>query len=183
LPLSGICTSRPTPRTFLDGVFAYDHCTHAHHLVKNLPSTIASTLPKLEVTQPGRLVHMAVVYRNSRIYIYRSVRQGGKVTSERGALTMRRRRKPPNRGGRPSKFTTDTADALAAALGRGQSIETAAGTAGVGISSAYRWVALGRSGDPRFATLAALADTARNARLRSPFRGLSVEFWRSCFES
>jgi DNA-binding phage protein len=70
---------------------------------------------------------------------------------------MSRRHKPPNRGGRPSKFTIDTAVALAAALGRGQSIEAAAATAGIGISSIYRWVALGRSGDPRFATLAAVA--------------------------
>jgi hypothetical protein len=35
------------------------------------------------------------------------------------------RRKPPNRGGRPSKFTIDTAVALAAAIGRRQSIDSA----------------------------------------------------------
>ena len=36
-------------------------------------------------------------------------------------------------------------------------MEAAAHAAGVGVSSAYRWVARGRTGDPRFATLAAVS--------------------------
>jgi transposase-like protein len=96
---------------------------------------------------------------------------------------MSRRRKSADRGGRPSKFTTDTAVALAAALGRGESVEAAAQAASVGVSTAYRWVARGRSGDPAFTVLAALAETARKRRLRSPSKGLSFPFWKACFES
>jgi hypothetical protein len=96
---------------------------------------------------------------------------------------MSRRRKSTDRGGRPSKFTTDAAVALASELGRGQSIEAAALAANVGISTAYRWVARGRSGDPRFTMLAALAEKSRKRRRGSPFRGFSFPSWKACFES
>ena len=74
----------------------------------------------------------------------------------------KRTRKPRNRGGRPSRLTIETALKLGQALGRGQSIEAAAQSAGVGVSSAYRWVARGRTGDPRFATLAAVSKEKRH---------------------
>ncbi len=32
--------------------------------------------------KPRSVVHMALVYRNGRPYLYRSVRRGGRVTSE-----------------------------------------------------------------------------------------------------
>jgi hypothetical protein len=69
----------------------------------------------------------------------------------------RPRHKRRNRGGRPSRLTIETALKLGQALGAGCSVETAAQSAGVGTSSAYRWIARGRSGDPRFSTLAAVS--------------------------
>jgi hypothetical protein len=85
---------------------------------------------------------------------------------------MSRRRKPPNRGGRPTRFTTDIAVALAAAFGRGQTPEAAAKSTGVGSSTVFRWLALGRAGDPRFAALAELAGEAAKVRkARKPKRG------------
>jgi hypothetical protein len=69
----------------------------------------------------------------------------------------RSRHKRRNRGGRPSRLTIETALKLGQALGAGQSVEVAAQSAGVGTSSAYRWIARGRSGDPRFATLATVS--------------------------
>jgi hypothetical protein len=69
----------------------------------------------------------------------------------------RPRHKRRNRGGRPSRLTIETALELGQALGAGQSVQIAAQSAGVGTSSAYRWIARGRSGDPRFATLAAVS--------------------------
>jgi hypothetical protein len=86
------------------------------------------------------------------------------------------RAKTINRGGRPSKFTTDTAVALAAALGRGKSIEKAAREAKVGASSAYRWVARGRSGDPRFAALTLAADRRKESPFADLFASLGAEF-------
>ena len=71
--------------------------------------------------------------------------------------STRAQHKRRNRGGRPSRLTIETALKLGQALGAGCSVETAAHSAGVGVSSVYRWAARGRSGDPRFATLAAVS--------------------------
>src|SRR5208283_4977871 len=49
-----------------------------------------------------------------------------------------------NPGGRPSKFTTPAALAVVAELCRGGSLEAAARSAGVGLSTVYRWLAPGR---------------------------------------
>jgi hypothetical protein len=73
--------------------------------------------------------------------------------STRATRSGRRR----NRGGRPTRLTIETALKLGQALGAGQSVQIAAQAAGVGVSSAYRWIARGRSGDPRFATLATVS--------------------------
>ena len=58
-----------------------------------------------------------------------------------------------NPGGRPSKFTTAAALAVVAELCRGGSLEAAAKSAGVGLSTVYRWLPLGRRGDPRFSPM------------------------------
>ena len=85
---------------------------------------------------------------------------------------MSRRRKPPNRGGRPTRFTTDAAVALTAAFGRGETPETAARSTGVGCSTVFGWLALGRAGDPQFAALAELAgEAAKDRKARKPKRG------------
>jgi hypothetical protein len=68
----------------------------------------------------------------------------------------RRRHKARNQGGRPSKLTAAVAIELGLAVGRGQRLAAAAQSAGVGISTAYRWLAAGRAGDPRFAAIVAL---------------------------
>jgi hypothetical protein len=77
--------------------------------------------------------------------------------AEPSTRATRPRHKRRNRGGRPSRPTIETALKLGQALGAGQSVQKAAQSAGVGTSSAYRWIARGRSGDPRFATLAAVS--------------------------
>jgi transposase len=48
-------------------------------------------------------------------------------------------------------------------IAQGKSLEEAAWTAGVGQSTVYRWVALGREGDPRFDGLAEAVREARSA--------------------
>jgi hypothetical protein len=71
------------------------------------------------------------------------------------------RRKTPSRGGCPPKITFRTALELGLALGRGKSVERAAKAPGVGTSSAHRWTARGRSGDPRFSALDEVADRSK----------------------
>ena len=68
-----------------------------------------------------------------------------------------------NLGGRPSKLTTSVALRLVTQLGRGDSYEEAAKKAGVGVATVYRWIALGRLGDRRFAELAEAVEMARFA--------------------
>ena len=68
-----------------------------------------------------------------------------------------------NPGGRPSKFTTPAALAVVAELCQGKSLEAAAKSAGVRLSTVYRWLALGRRGDPRFSSLAAAVPAATSA--------------------
>jgi hypothetical protein len=83
------------------------------------------------------------------------------------------RRKPKNRGGRPSKFTTPAIVAIAAALGDGEPLDGAAKAAGIGISTLYRWLSRARSGDPRYGPLAGLVGQARRAgRTESAFASL-----------
>ncbi len=71
------------------------------------------------------------------------------------------RRRAPDRGGRPSKFTPTTGLRLVAALGDGQSLHDAARAAGVGKATVYRWMDRGRRGDPGFEALAAAVEVAR----------------------
>jgi hypothetical protein len=74
------------------------------------------------------------------------------------------RRKPKNRGGRPSKFTTPAVVAIAVALGDGAPLDGAAKAAGIGVSTLYRWLNRARSGDLRYGPLADLVSQARWAR-------------------
>ena len=62
--------------------------------------------------------------------------------------------KPRNKGGRPSKFTPQTALSIVADIAVGTPRDEAAKSAGVGASTFYRWLQRGRAGDPRFAPLA-----------------------------
>jgi hypothetical protein len=73
---------------------------------------------------------------------------------------MSRRRKPPNRGGRPLKLTTPTVVRLTAALLDRESFEAA----GIGQSTLYRWLAKAKAGDPRFGPLNDVVRRAQHAR-------------------
>ena len=53
------------------------------------------------------------------------------------------RRKPRNKGGRPTKFTVHRAVAVACALNSGFSLEYAARRGGIGSATLYRWLLLG----------------------------------------
>ncbi len=78
-----------------------------------------------------------------------------------------RRKRDRDRGGRPSKFTTPAALAIVAAVGDGKSFDEAARSAGVGSTTLYRWLALGRAGDRRFADLAGAIGQARAGEVYS----------------
>jgi hypothetical protein len=71
------------------------------------------------------------------------------------------RRKPRNRGGRPCRYTPFVITSVMATLARGGSLEKAADAAGIGTTTLYRWLALSRAGDARFA---ALADAVEGVR-------------------
>jgi hypothetical protein len=75
------------------------------------------------------------------------------------------RRRPKNRGGRPSKWTPEVIIPLALALRDGWPMTAAAKRAGVGKSTVNRWLAASRSGDPRFA---ALIEHAKLLKLDQP---------------
>jgi hypothetical protein len=77
------------------------------------------------------------------------------------------RRKPHNRGGRPVRLTIDIAFRLGVSLGREQSsVADAARFSGVSTATLYRWLALGRAGDPRYAVLAGAVAKSAADRLR-----------------
>ncbi len=84
-----------------------------------------------------------------------------------------------NPGGRPSKFTTPAALALITALCRGGSLEAAAKSAGVGLSTVYRWLALGRRGDPRFSPMvgAVAQSSAAGKTVRMVEKSRSSLWW------
>lgn len=70
--------------------------------------------------------------------------------------------KAKDRGGRPSKFTPQTALAIVADISEGRTRDNAAEAAGVGASTLYRWLQRGRAGDPRYADLARAIQGAQN---------------------
>ena len=92
------------------------------------------------------------------------------------------RRKPPNRGGRPCKFTTPALVALTGALIAGEPFEAAAKAAGIGQSTLYRWLAKAKARDPRFGPLNALVRRAQHARgVKSAFSHLSLALLKAGF--
>jgi hypothetical protein len=73
---------------------------------------------------------------------------------------MRRKRKkggPGDKGGRPTRFTTAVAVALTRSLMRHERLVDAARQIGVGKTTAYRWLASARDGDPRYSMLVGYA--------------------------
>jgi len=89
-----------------------------------------------------------------------------------------------NLGGRPSKFTTPAALAVVAELARGGSLEAAAKSAGVGLSTLYRWLELGRRGDPRFAPLAeAVAQSSAAGKTALAYHQLWASPWKKLWAS
>jgi len=84
------------------------------------------------------------------------------------------------RGGRPSKLTMETALVIVTALGRGVKFHEAAKGAGLGPATLYRWLALGRRGDPRFVMLAEAVGQARAAaRSEGALAALALSVLRS----
>jgi hypothetical protein len=77
-----------------------------------------------------------------------------------------------SRGGRPTQFTPTVALELGLAMGRGQKFEAAAKTAGIGASTAYRWLAAARAGDPRYVALV----TVLKKPPPSPFNAILKDF-------
>jgi hypothetical protein len=61
------------------------------------------------------------------------------------------RRKPKNRGGRPTVMTPEVIADLAIALKSWRSPGLAAQQVGIGESTCWRWARQARAGDPRFA--------------------------------
>ncbi len=85
-------------------------------------------------------------------------------------------------GGRPSKFTTPTALAVVAELCRGESLEAAAKSAGVGLSTLYRWLERGRRGDPRFSPMVgAVAQSSAAGKTVLAYHRLWASPWTSLF--
>jgi hypothetical protein len=65
----------------------------------------------------------------------------------------------PSKVGRPTDFNGTVAMAIVAAVRAGRARDAAARSAGVSPSAFYRWLQLGRAGDPRFVLFAvAVAD-------------------------
>jgi hypothetical protein len=79
----------------------------------------------------------------------------------------------PSKGGRPTLYTVPRVLTIVAALFEGASRAEAARRAGVGASTFYGWLQLGRAGDPTFAPLAeAVANVEKSGRFNRAFRWL-----------
>src|SRR4051812_35271948 len=85
-------------------------------------------------------------------------------------LDQRGRARVPSRGGRPTLYTLPRVLTILAALFDGASRADAARRAGVGVSTFYVWLQLGRQGHPMFAPLAEAVASVEVAR------GLDVAF-------
>jgi hypothetical protein len=85
-------------------------------------------------------------------------------------LDQRGRARVPSRGGRPTLYTVPRVLAILAALFDGASRADAARRAGVGVSTFYVWLQLGRRCHPTFAPL---AEAVANVEIA---RGLNVAF-------
>jgi hypothetical protein len=88
----------------------------------------------------------------------------------------------PSRGGRPTLYTLPRVLSILAALFDGSSRAEAARRAGVGVSTFYVWLQLGRAGHPAFAPLAEAAASVEDARgLNTAFKHLirRRRFWKA----
>ena len=74
------------------------------------------------------------------------------------------RKRPRNKGGRPSKLTVAMVVKLTTALLERHSLEHAARESGIGVSTLYRWMARARAGDERFGPVAKLVKEAKRGR-------------------
>ena len=63
------------------------------------------------------------------------------------------RRKPRNKGGRPTKFTVHRAIAVACALNSGSSLESAARRGRIGSATLYRWLRRAMAGEEPYSVL------------------------------
>ena len=94
-------------------------------------------------------------------------------------LDQEGRERVQSRGGRPTLYTLPRVLAILAALFGGASRAEAARRAGVGVSTFYVWLQLGRRGHPAFAPLAEAVANVEDAR------GLNVAYGqivrRRCF--
>lgn len=63
------------------------------------------------------------------------------------------RRKPRNKGGRPTKFTVHAAVAIACALNAGSSLESAARSGRIGSATLYRWLRKAMAGAEPYSVL------------------------------
>jgi hypothetical protein len=88
-------------------------------------------------------------------------------------LDQRGRPREHSHGGRPTLYTLPRVLAILAALFNGASRAKAARRAGVGVSTFYVWLQLGRAGHPTFAPLAEAVANVEDAR------GLNVAFGRA----
>jgi hypothetical protein len=89
-------------------------------------------------------------------------------------LDQRGRVREPSRGGRPTLYTLPRVLTILAELFRGASRAEAARRAGVGASTFYVWLQLGRAGHPAFAPLAEAVANVEDARgFKQAFRGRS----------
>jgi hypothetical protein len=73
------------------------------------------------------------------------------------------RRKLKSPGGRPCRYSGRTVAVIMATLARGGSLDEAA--AAIGKVTLYRWIALSRAGNARFAALADAVDSLHQGSL------------------
>ena len=79
-------------------------------------------------------------------------------------LDQHGRARERSHGGRPTLYTTPRVLAILAALFKGASRADAARRAGVGVSTFYVWLQLGRAGHPTYAPLAEAVRAAESSR-------------------
>ena len=85
------------------------------------------------------------------------------------------RRKPRNKGGRPTKFTVHRAVAVACALNSGSSLESAARRGGIGSATLYRWLRKAMAGEEPYSVLLEVVSPRRE---KGPFRSRLWDDWK-----
>lgn len=97
-------------------------------------------------------------------------------------LDQQRRPRERSHGGRPSLYTLPRVLAILAALFNGATRAAAARRAGVGVSTFYVWLQLGRRGHPTFAPLAEAVANVEDARGLNTLFGHTIKrrsFWKA----